>query len=242
MDGRRVYIGAALVGCLVTGGCGRYEVGSAVLCLGKDSDASVGGSATVSGVVGDAVAATEDLGSVFACETEPSRTLVVEDGEAVWFLSWGAWDPEGLDLSRPMDLEVGDPVELVFDGDSGGEAAGAVLRSSGELVAAWDVGVPDPSLTEADLPEISVITGKRAARHRLDCGRSISYDISFAADDVVDLEPVRQTTIEVGGVPFMAQALRNVGPEGAGVSLATCAEIEAEIGRVWTVSRVGATD
>lgn len=189
---------ALLTGCPATE---IVERGAVTVCLDggrpsgdDDVDLAISGTVTAVG------AATADCG--------PSVTVEDAAGAATT-VALRVTDAAAADITPPIDVAIGDAVELVYRWRLvWGDVAGFVLSDDGGLVVAAEEGGWGGALEAGDVPGLTVRRGDApVASEASSCQPREAFELVFEADDTVTLVAVDSAPVTIAGVAATALAV-----------------------------------
>lgn len=147
--------------------------------------------------------------SVTPAAGDAPLTIALEDGADVRTVGLSVRDADGVDATPALDLAEGDVVSLVYRYRFvWGDVAGFALHDADGLVVAAEEGAWGGSDVVQAVPGLAVRRGDDVvAREATDCVPIEGYSLVFEGDEAVELVPVAEAPVVVGGAELTAVAV-----------------------------------
>ena len=191
-------------------GCSRmgFDAGTVQLCLVGEPTAPGKVGIRASGIV---TALDVGTSAPAECYIDGAATLltVTEPDGTGSTVAIAVRDGRGGDATPALDVELSDPVSLLFRRRIvWEEVSGMVLDDSEGLVAAFEEGTSGSALEAADVNGLAVrSTEEDAGEQHHACGVRFSHALEFLADEAVSIRPVHSAAITIDGEPYTALAV-----------------------------------
>jgi len=220
--------------------------GHASACLGHDSDdfTELSGDYREYTVTGEVIADGVFLDPphpINACY-DMKRALLIRDADGVtWTLGYAqefidiAVGDRAVDVTAPLDVSAGRPIELTFIHLADSISNGFILRDDAGLIAAQEYGVDGSALRYDEVPvaaDFDVQGGAILLSNDFGCGFLNYNEQDFYADDALSLSTGEAGTLTVAGVAMTATNWLDVDMIGSG---GICSAIGDY--RIWSVWR-----